>query len=738
MNISSETHHVTKEEPALEQPALRRPGRLALTAAVCALAAVCQTSWSQAPSADYVNFLEQNSMLFQADQEADNISGMGVQWRADYGQPKPLQLVQQASVWLLYYPGSVIAKPGASVIGTWADPQFWSSAHDVGVQLLHTDPVERAGGLNGRTFTPTIDGWFDRISLDIAPELGTENDFKQMVSNAGQQGAIIGHDLVPLHTGLGADFRLAELAYKDYPGMYDIVEIAQQDWGLLPAVNDPSGHELVPKDAAVQLKQKGYIPGLIHSADADPQAGTWSGWSATPEIVGVDGKKRRWVYLHVFKPAQPAFNWLDPSYAARRAQYGDTGRNLVDRGVKVLRLDADTFLGLEPQPNSTDASDYLTPQATVSTEDIAFSIRKLGGFSFQEFAAPLAQFKTFAANGPDLSYDFFTRAEVLAPLMTGDALPLRLAHHFLLDAGVQAGTLIHDLQNHDEITFQLFELGSHDDFDFEGQHLNGKQLKEQILGQMRSKVAGNAAPYNMLYRPAQDGVATTFAGFIAPALGVADPYHATADQLALIQRGHILVAHANAMQPGVFALSAWDLVGALPIAASSVPNNLTAGGDWRWINRGAVDLIGANPNASKSSFGLPKATALYGSVPDQLKSPNSFASQITRMLAARKQYRIPEGQMLAVPPVSDRAVCVIVMKLPDSKLAVTALNYGRGKTMVPLDLKQVPPGIQAQSLAGQAVTDIVAGTSAGVVDSGGVLNIDLDSLSGRTLVLQPK
>jgi trehalose synthase len=716
---------------------LRRQFRWpALLAAICAV--VAGNSWSQPPDPKYINFLETQSMLFQSDQEADKISGMGVQWHDDFSQPKPTQLVQQASVWLLYYPASVITKPGTSIIGTWADQTFWSVNHDVGITLLHTDPVQRSGGINGTTFTPTIDGYFDRISLDIAPELGTEAEFKQMVSTAGQQQASIGSDLVPLHSGLGPDFRLAELAYKDYPGLYDMVEIAQKDWGLLPAVNDPSGHALVPTDAAVQLKQKGYIPGLIHSADADPQANTWSGWSATPAVVGVDGKTRRWVYLHVFKPAQPAYNWLDPSNAAQRVQYGDSGRNIVDRGVSVLRLDADTFLGLEPQPNSTMAQDYLTPLANINTANLSFLIRKLGGFSYQEFAAPLAQFKQFAPNGPDLSYDFFTRAECLYPLINGDVLPLRLGHHFLLDAGVQAGTLVHDLQNHDEITFQLFELGSHGDFQYEGQNLNGGQLKEKILQTMRSSVAGPAAPYNMLYRPVQDGVATTFAGFIAPALGVHDPYHATPDQVALIQRGHLLVAHANAMIPGVFALSAWDLVGALPIPAASVPNNLTAGGDWRWIDRGGVDMIGVNPTATKSQFGIPKAQSLYGTVPDQLKSPNSFASQIMKMLAARKQYGIAEGTMLAVPPVSDKSVCVLVMKLPDGKLVVTALNYGRGGTAVDVDLTQVPPGIPSSSLAGQAATDIVAGQSAGTVSSAGKLTVNLDSLTGKTLVVQPK
>jgi maltose alpha-D-glucosyltransferase/alpha-amylase len=152
-----------------------------------------------------------------------------------------------------------------------------------------------------------------------------------------------------------------------------------------------------------------------------------------------------------------------------------------------------------------------------------------------------------------------------------------------------------------------------------------------------------------------------------------------------------------------------------------------------------VDLVGANPNATTSSLGIPKAQSLYGSLPDQLKSPSSFASQVMKMLAARKQYRVAEGQMLAVPPVGDKGVCVLIMRLPDSQnLAITALNYGRGSTSVQVNLTQVPPGIPPTSVAGQTATDIVSGQSAGVVSDSGLLSIDLDSLSGKTLAVQRK
>lgn len=686
-------------------------------------------------SPEYIEFLEQNSMLHQADEISDRISGMGIQWRNDFGEPEPTMLVQLASVWLLRYPLSEVARSGESVIKTWADPSFWDAAGELGIELLRTNPTQRAGGIREREFTPTIDGYFDRIGLDTAPELGTEEEYDELVANAGQSGGVIGSDIVPLHSGLGPDFRLAQRAYGDYPGLYSMVAIPEEHWGLLPQVEDIWGSDHVSRENAAQLKELGFIPGNIDSADADPDSNTWSGWSATAPIVGVDGETRRWVYLHVFKPEQPAYNWLDPSYAARRLNFGDLAHNIVDRGVPVLRLDADTFLGLEPEEEGGEAAVFLTPLANVATTDIAMAARKIGGFTYQEFAAPLETLKEFAPSGPDMSYDFFTRAQALYALIDGDVLPLRLAHHFLLEAGVQAGTLVHDMQNHDEITFQMFELGSHEDFEFEGQSLNGQQLKEQILQSMQTTVG--SAPYNQLYRPEQDGVATTYAGFIAPALGIADPYNATAEQVETIRRAHLLVAHANAMIPGVFAFSAWDLVGALPISLEDIPSELTEGGDLRWVNRGGVDLMGASSQTTTAVFELPEAQALYGPLPEQLQDPNSFASRLGAMIAAREEYGIDEATMNAVPPVDDPSVAVLVMTLADSQnLAVTALNYGREATSVEVDLTQIPPGIPAQSLAGVGTVDIISGESAGQVSQSGGLTIDLDGLAGRTIVVQ--
>ncbi|MGD8895156.1 MAG: hypothetical protein PVJ73_03895, partial [Acidobacteriota bacterium] len=185
-----------------------------------------QQQWA---SAEYIDWLERHSMLQQSQQLAPLVSGQGMQWRHEYATPQPRAVVQKASVWVLGYPGAVITGPDQSVIGTWADPALWKAFDQIGVNLLHTGPVKRSGGIVRKEYTPTIDGWFDRISLEIDPALGTEADYRRMVAAAKQAGGLIAGDLVPLHTGKGADFLLALRAQGEYPGMYAMVEIHQED-----------------------------------------------------------------------------------------------------------------------------------------------------------------------------------------------------------------------------------------------------------------------------------------------------------------------------------------------------------------------------------------------------------------------------------------------------------------------------------------------------------------------------
>ncbi|TLY67654.1 MAG: maltose alpha-D-glucosyltransferase, partial [Gammaproteobacteria bacterium] len=367
-------------------------------------------------ASSYIHWLEERSMLQQARVLARHYSG----------QPQPHAAVARASVWFTAYPASTIAaSPGTSVISTLAEERLWSAFQAIGIQGIHTGPMKRSGGVRDLGYTPSIDGNFDRISFEIDPAFGTEAQYKAMVAAARGHGAIVIGDIIPGHTGKGPDFRLAERAYADYPGLYHMVHIEPRDWGLLPPV--PAGHDAVNlTPAAVDaLQKKGYIVGQLHSGIFYEPGVKDTDWSATEVVRGADGVQRRWVYLHYFKQGQPTLNWLDPSFAAERLVIGDAVHELAVLGDGMLRLDANGLLGIERDPTGR-VWWAGHPLSLTANQLIADMVRKLDGFTFEELALPLDVMREMSRGGPDLSYDFVTRPAYDHATLTDDAEFLRL------------------------------------------------------------------------------------------------------------------------------------------------------------------------------------------------------------------------------------------------------------------------------------------------------------------------
>ena len=645
-------------------------------------------------------------MLHHAQAVARSYSGNSRQWHHSYGEPEPHAAVSRASVWFTAYPAATIADPaGASVLATLADERLWRALQQIGIQGMHTGPMKLSGGIRGHSYTPSVDGHFDRISFEIDPGFGTEAQYRDLVATAHRHGAIVIGDIVPGHTGKGADWLLAERAYKDYPGLYSMVAIPSSDWGMLPPV--PHGQDAVNLDPATvdALAAKGYIVGQLHSGIFYAPGVKVTDWSATDIVRGVDGVRRRWVYLHIFKQGQPTLDWLDPSFAAERLVVGDEVDEIGVLGDDMVRLDANSLLGIERTPDGRVwFADH--PLSVTVNQLLADTARKLGAYTFEELAAPLDAMRRMLSGGPDLSYDFVTRPAYDHALLTGDAEFLRLVYRLMQENGIDPGRLIHALQNHDELTMGLGMLsGPHasDLLPFHGGRMTGQALQALIRQDMYSRLMGDSAPYNLKFG---NGVACTTASLIAAKLGIRDLSKITPEDIAKIEHLHLLLAFFNAMQPGVFALSGWDLVGDLTLPAASVRERL-ADGDTRWINRGAYDLLGSSPTANHSNAGLPRARSLYGPLPDQLEHAGSFASQLARMLKVRSQLRLYAGEVVDAPATRARGLFVLVSRLPDSHdLEVTAINFGDSAIDETLTIKDAAPPMQVIGVLGPEASEL--------------------------------
>jgi trehalose synthase len=621
----------------------------------------------------YVSWLAEQSMLADAIDFARQFSGQGSMWQNPFANPDPRSAIEKASVWFTAYPISMITKKNTSFLGTLGDEDLWAAFEAIGIDGVHTGPVKRAGGISGWDSTPSVDGHFDRISTHIDGDFGTEEEYRTMTEvAAGHLGMVI-DDIVPGHTGKGADFRLAEMKVGDYPGIYHMVEIDPKDWHLLPKVRRGDSINL-DVEAEDQLAKAGYIIGRLQRVIFYEPGQKDTNWSATAPVLGPDGQERRWVYLHYFKEGQPSINWLDPSFAGMRLVIGDALHSLGDLGSGALRLDANGFLGVEKSAEDTPAWSEGHPLSEAANQLIASMVRKVGGFTFQELNLTIDDIKSSAERGADLSYDFVNRPAYVHALATGDTEFVRLTLNLSVQHGVEPASLVHALQNHDEMTYELVHfatLHADDLFRFRGADVKGSDLAVTIRQDMLDHLAGEAGPYNATFT--QNGIASTMATLIAASLDFTSVDGLSTEQVEQIKRAHLLLAMFNALQPGVFALSGWDLLGMLTLDRKQVAS-LLADGDTRWIHRSAYDLMDYRPEATESLSRLPRGTSLYGSLPEQLEDPHSFVCQLRDMLAVRKRYGIATSVQLDVPQVSNKAMLVMVHQLSDAE-QVTVLNF---------------------------------------------------------------
>ncbi|HEV7469533.1 MAG TPA: maltose alpha-D-glucosyltransferase [Pseudonocardia sp.] len=676
----------------------------------------------------YVSWLLNQSMLSDANEISRQFSGQGSMWQNPFANPGPRQAVETASVWFTAYPLSLITRPGESFLAAMADDAMWEAFSSIGIEAVHTGPVKRAGGISGWQYTPSVDGHFDRISTQIDPAFGTEAEFRAMCGAATWWGGTIIDDVVPGHTGKGADFRLAEMKYADYPGIYHMVEIDQDDWSALPEV--PPGKDSVNIDAACEewLDKAGYIIGPLQRVIFYAEGVKETNWSVTRPVVGIDGVERRWVYLHYFKDGQPSINWLDPSFAGMRMVIGDALHSLADLGSGALRLDANGFLGVEKSASEGNpAWSEGHPLSEAANHLIASMVRKVGGFTFQELNLTIDDIRVTSEAGADLSYDFINRPAYQHALATADTEFLRLTLRTSLELGVDPASLVHAMQNHDELTYELVHWSTghqHDVYTYKGAEITGGELGDSVRRDLCEHLTGSNAPYNLVFTT--NGIACTTATVIAATLGVTDLDEI--DDIDRIRRAHLLLAMFNALQPGVFALSGWDLCGMLTLPPEEVGDLLDTG-DTRWIHRAAHDLMGVNPKATKSAAGMPRGRSLYGTIPDQLADEASFLRQLQAILKVRSHYRIAVSRQVDVPDVSHKGMLVLVHQLDDpAQLQLTVLNFANEPIAGTVHSVELPPGAQ--------VSDMFTGEVIAAVDDLRSFTLELEEHQGMSLLVQ--
>jgi hypothetical protein len=117
---------------------------------------------------------------------------------------------------------------------------------------------------------------------------------------------------------------------------------------------------------------------------------------------------------------------------------------------------------------------------------------------------------------------------------------------------------------------------------------------------------------------------------------------------------------------------------------------------------------------------------LYGSLPEQLKDPNSFAARLRDILAVRTRYGIATSVQVDVPEVSNKAMLVMVHLLDTTQIQVTLLNFSN---------QSIAGSVRSEHLApGAAVIDMSTDQVIAEVDHQHTFTVSLQPHQGMSLL----
>jgi maltose alpha-D-glucosyltransferase/alpha-amylase len=113
-----------------------------------------------------------------------------------------------------------------------------------------------------------------------------------------------------------------------------------------------------------------------------------------------------------------------------------------------------------------------------------------------------------------------------------------------------------------------------------------------------------------------------------------------------------------------------------------------------------------------------------------MQTPRSFVSQLAKILSVRKGSQIAEGDLIAVPQVTNKSALLLLHRIKENGFFhLLAVNFSRRKVHEKLEMN----GIQDTW-----ALDLMSGLAENKGFESGVFFFDLPPLSGKVFLFQPK
>lgn len=332
------------------------------------------------------------TLLEEAQKLNSTISGQKIGWIHPYAEPNPDPILERASVWIS------TQQKKTNYLSYLASSDYWQLLQDLGISGVETGPIFEKTAPFPNISCPTN----APVSLSVAPSLGNQKELLFLYQMAEKHRGIVVGQMQAGATGWGKDFWLALQKIEPFPGIYHMIEVEKRDWDLLPKISHKEFIKPLSRQEMEKLVDKGYLVGLVSYAGCGGKDQVK--WMATDIIDGIDGKKRRWVYLSWCSFLQPCLNLTDPSFGAQRILSGYLLFLIHKMKNHLVCIDANPFLGIE-KTNGKSAWAENHPLTVTAVETISQMARKLGGYSALHLQEPLMELLPFFPYGPEFIYD---------------------------------------------------------------------------------------------------------------------------------------------------------------------------------------------------------------------------------------------------------------------------------------------------------------------------------------------
>lgn len=512
--------------------------------------------------------LVSQSMLFQAEGMTRKYASEVVKKPPPSPMPRTETLLESTSNWIVLNLARVPEGGKCSPFSDLAQSALWNALAELGFDGVYLEHLKSKQG--------------SQVRFGLDPRYGSEGEYKKVVDLAQKKGFSLIGSLLGASTGRGADFALALKNVGDYPSLYSLIEVAPEDWSLLPKPNGKAFATNIPWLWVEALQKKGYIPDHYNPYVKQSE------WNATAPIRGEDQTVRRWVYLRTSE-GDPRLDWMSPTFAAEKVVAADALQTLFELKQTVFWIDEALPLNVR--------------------QTLALNLRKWGAFSVASTAPSLRLLKE---TGTDLLEEGFTPIAAQNALLTQSAKALRVAYRWMLEEGVELRSLAHRLPSIGPLFYAPKQPL------YREEELTDEALRERLLqGEI---VAIESPPM------------PTPQGSLLP---IQEEPRRRED----LRRLQGLLARFLAWQPGAFVISMEELLGVL-------------------------ELNGSNPGT------------LYASLPIQMETSASFASELKTLLAVREEGELSLATLIEVPEVSSPPLLLLRYRLPNGLSSLLAVNFG--------------------------------------------------------------